>query len=80
MFASGIFHASKDNWKDIRRFTLAAMRDLGVGKKTIEGRIQEEVSAVQAEILSRDGKAFAPQDLMSLAVSNIICSVCFGDR
>ena len=46
----GILFSSGDIWKDTRKFTLRALRDLGFGKKTSESLILEESRAIIAAI------------------------------
>ena len=46
----GILFSSGDIWKETRRFTLRALRDLGFGKKTSESLVLEESRAIIAEI------------------------------
>ena len=40
---TGVFFGNGDSHTALRKFTLGALRDFGVGKKGIEARIQEEV-------------------------------------
>ncbi len=56
------------------------MRELGWGKSTIEERIQEESQYLIQSIKASNGKANDPADLIGVAVSNIICSLLFGQR
>ncbi|KAL3857426.1 hypothetical protein ACJMK2_012098 [Sinanodonta woodiana] len=78
---TGITYNSGQRWKALRRFTLQALRDFGVGKLTLEERIGEEIDVI-FEVLnkssSEDGIQVKPY-LLS-AATNIICSVMFGAR
>ncbi|XP_064928887.1 uncharacterized protein LOC102086033 isoform X4 [Columba livia] len=51
-----------------------------MGWKSIESRIQEEVQALLKELRDTREKPFDPTYLLSCAVSNIICSIVFGNR
>ena len=42
----GIIFSSGEIWKETRRFTLRALRDMGFGKKTSESLVLEESRAV----------------------------------
>ena len=72
--------ASGENKKQIRRFTLSALRDFGFGKRTLVDRILQEISYMRAEITANEGKPFNIEPLMMKVTSNVMCSICFGDR
>ena len=67
-------------WKNKRRWTMRALRDFGVGKRSLEEKIQEEAWYMCEEMAKNSGKPFSVQVIFMQAVSNIICSVCFGQR
>ncbi|KAM6464182.1 cytochrome P450 2K4-like [Liasis olivaceus] len=76
----GVVFAHGENWKVIRRFTLSTLRDYGVGRRTIEGKITEECSVLMKTIKSYGGKPFEVTTIMTAAVSNIIVSILLGRR
>ncbi|XP_041096323.1 cytochrome P450 2K4-like, partial [Polyodon spathula] len=75
-----ILFGKGESWKVMRRFTLSTLRDFGMGKKTIEDQIIEESQRMVEVFQSHKGKPFDPQIIINSAVSNIICSIVFGDR
>ncbi|KAM8952304.1 cytochrome P450 2F2-like [Pelodytes ibericus] len=77
---NGIAFSSGEKWKELRRFGLSALRNFGMGKRSIEERIQEEAQYLIAEIKTLKGSPFDPKYYLAQTVSNVICSVIFGDR
>ncbi|XP_017574195.2 cytochrome P450 2H1-like isoform X2 [Pygocentrus nattereri] len=67
------------SWRQQRRFALHKLRDFGLGKKTVEERVAEEAHYLIKEMLKQEGKPFYPIHPIMNAVSNIICSIIFGD-
>ncbi|XP_072028132.1 cytochrome P450 2J4-like [Amphiura filiformis] len=76
----GGFMSSGNSWKEQRRFALKTLRSFGVGKRSFEANISEEVKCLANEISSLEGKAFDPGHFTNNAAANVICSVVFGKR
>ncbi|XP_054238225.1 cytochrome P450 2C19-like isoform X3 [Indicator indicator] len=76
----GIIFSNNNEWLQVRRFALTTLRNFGMGKKSIEMRIQEEAEYLLKEINKTKGTPFDPTFMLSCAVSNIICSIVFGKR
>ncbi|GAB1288648.1 Cytochrome P450, family 2, subfamily j, polypeptide 8 [Apodemus speciosus] len=87
---NGILSSSGQTWKEQRRFTLMILKNFGLGKKSLECRIQEEahhlVEAIGKEkgfnlpLSEPPGQPFDPHFRINNAVSNIICSITIGER
>ncbi|XP_040290394.1 cytochrome P450 2F2-like [Bufo bufo] len=67
-------------WRPLRRFTLALLRELGMGKRTLELRVLEETKYLTQAVSETGGKPFNPSMLLSCAVGNIISSLLFGEQ
>ncbi|KAK2183890.1 hypothetical protein NP493_293g04077 [Ridgeia piscesae] len=76
----GIVLGHGKNWKILKRFTLRTLKDFGVGKSSLEEKIKEELDFFAAEIHSKGGEPFDLKMLIENAVSNIMCSMVFGER
>ncbi|XP_065263861.1 cytochrome P450 2H2-like [Emys orbicularis] len=76
----GIPMNSMGPWKELRRFTLTTLRNLGMGKKSSEERILEEAHFLVERLKNTHGQPFDPTLFLTHAVSNVICSIVFGDR
>ncbi|XP_078520317.1 cytochrome P450 2K1-like [Lissotriton helveticus] len=76
----GIVFSHGEPWKVMRRFTLSTLRDFGMGKKTIEDKILDELQALITHFESYKGNPFDTRIILNSAVSNVICSIIFGKR
>ncbi|XP_054855151.1 cytochrome P450 2F3-like isoform X2 [Eublepharis macularius] len=76
----GIVFANGEKWKVLRRFALQTLRHLGMGRRSLEERIQAEAQCVVEELAKTKVEPIDATSLISRAVSNTICSIIFGDR
>ncbi|XP_033885264.1 cytochrome P450 2J2-like isoform X1 [Acipenser ruthenus] len=76
----GLILSSGHMWKRQRRFAFTTLKNFGVGKKTLESTILEEIRHLQETIEEEQGRPYDPHFTFNNAVSNIICSVVLGRR
>nr|XP_034962764.1 cytochrome P450 2C19-like isoform X4 [Zootoca vivipara] len=76
----GIIFSNGEAWKQLRRFALSTLRNFGMGKKSIEERIQEEAQFLREKFQDTQEKPLDPTYLFSCALSNVICAIVFGKR
>ncbi|XP_067319259.1 cytochrome P450 2C18-like [Anolis sagrei] len=74
----GIIFSNGESWQLIRHFTLTTLRNFGMGKKSIEERIQEEARYLLEEFHGTKGQPFNPDHLFTYANAGVICSILFG--
>ncbi|XP_039094712.1 cytochrome P450 2U1 [Hyaena hyaena] len=67
-------------WRQQRKFSHSTLRHFGLGKLSLEPKIIEEFKYVKEEMQKHGEDPFSPFPILNNAVSNIICSLCFGQR
>ncbi|XP_032179964.1 cytochrome P450 2F2-like isoform X1 [Mustela erminea] len=77
---NGILFSNGPRWWTLRNFALGALKEFGLGTRTIEERILEEAACLLGKFQATIGAPFNPRRLLDNAVSNVICSVVFGNR
>ncbi|XP_065924975.1 cytochrome P450 2C23 isoform X1 [Magallana gigas] len=76
----GLVWSSGPLWKEQRTFALTTMRKFGFGKRSLQGQIMEEVDCLMDELEKYENKPFDIQNILNTSVSNVICSLLFGNR
>ncbi|XP_071496077.1 cytochrome P450 2A6-like [Diadema antillarum] len=80
-YSGGIVFSHGQDWLALRRYSLSALRNFGMGKRSIESRINEEARMLLDVLADRqDNSGINPADYLNNAVSNVICSITFGER
>ncbi|XP_072021832.1 cytochrome P450 2J5-like [Amphiura filiformis] len=69
-----------NGWKSHRRTTLRALRNFGMGKRSLENKINEEARYLARSFDEENCRPFNPQPTVQNAVANVICSISFGSR
>ncbi|XP_067316993.1 cytochrome P450 2G1-like [Anolis sagrei] len=76
----GIAFSNGERWKKLRHFSLNTLKNFGMGKCSIEERIQDEAQYLLEKFRKTQGLPFDPTFLLSCTASNIICFIVFGKR
>lgn len=77
---NGIVATNGEHWRQTRRFAVTTLRNFGMGKRSMEQRVQEEAEHLMKAIEATSGDAFNPQEVLGCAVNNVINLVVFGKR
>ncbi|XP_063560638.1 cytochrome P450 2D6 [Gorilla gorilla gorilla] len=67
-------------WREQRRFSVSTLRNLGLGKKSLEQWVTEEAACLCAAFADQAGRPFRPNGLLNKAASNVIASLTCGRR
>uniref|UniRef100_A0A2K6DNA9 Cytochrome P450 n=1 Tax=Macaca nemestrina TaxID=9545 RepID=A0A2K6DNA9_MACNE len=67
-------------WREQRRFSVSTLRNLGLGKKSLELWVTEEAACLCAAFADQAGCPFRPNGLLDKAASNVIASLTCGCR
>ncbi|OWF51174.1 Cytochrome P450 2J6 [Mizuhopecten yessoensis] len=76
----GIASRSGAEWKTHRTFALGGLRDFGFGKKSLEGKIIEEVEIFLKNLDEKKGQPICLDSYIHISIGNIICAIVFGKR
>uniref|UniRef100_A0A5F8G284 unspecific monooxygenase n=1 Tax=Monodelphis domestica TaxID=13616 RepID=A0A5F8G284_MONDO len=76
----GLVFSKGERWKELRRFSLMTLRNLGMGKRSIEERVQEEAKYLVEEFKKSNGQPCDPKFILECVPCNVICSVIFQKR
>ncbi|XP_053577648.1 cytochrome P450 2A5 [Bombina bombina] len=73
-----VFTNNLKRWRELRRFSLKILKDLGMGKKGAEEKIIEEAQHLVKELRKNTVPMFNPNDFLIRASSNVVCALLFG--
>ncbi|XP_042545043.1 cytochrome P450 2C25-like isoform X4 [Dipodomys spectabilis] len=76
----GVVFSNGESWKEMRRFSFMTLRNLGMGRRTMEDRVQEEARCLVEELRKTNGLPFDPTFILGCAPCNVICSIIFQNR
>ncbi|XP_008051023.1 cytochrome P450 2C3-like [Carlito syrichta] len=76
----GIVFSSGQTWKQTRRFSLMVLRQMGMGKKTLEDQIQEEALCLVEALKKTNASPCDPTLLLACVPGNVMSSIIFQKR
>ncbi len=79
LYSSSTVHSYKHN-AEYRKFAVAALRGLGIGKRNFETDITEESKALQNKLNALEGQSCSPRKYLTTTTSNVLFKSLFGKR
>ncbi|XP_078521528.1 cytochrome P450 2J2-like [Lissotriton helveticus] len=76
----GVVFSNGPTWKQQRRFSLMTLRNLGLGKKTMDRTVQRETQHLVEVFTMTKGKAIDPTPNVAQSISNVMAAMLFGHR
>ncbi|XP_015282941.1 PREDICTED: cytochrome P450 2C23-like [Gekko japonicus] len=76
----GIVLSNGHTWKQQRKFGIATMRKLGMGKKGVQGQIEDEARELVETFARAKGQPLDPSSSILASFFNVICALVFGHR
>lgn len=78
MEGHGLLLSSGNIWHEQRRFALRLLRDLGMGKSSLEAHVQTEINALLDVWKKSAGKPIDVNVSLNIAITNIIWAIAAG--
>lgn len=76
----GVVFANGEHWMHHRKLSLVLLRQFGMGKRSLEEHVMTEARHLADFFKSNKGVPFDPMIRIATAVSNVTCTMLFGDR
>nr|QSD59122.1 CYP3681A1 [Diaphanosoma celebensis]QST15080.1 CYP370C11 protein [Diaphanosoma celebensis] len=76
----GLTGSNGQLWQEQRRFALRHLRDLGMGRSSIESHIQREALAVTEDLKKTMGQPIDLSFNLNIAITNIVWAIVAGKR
>uniref|UniRef100_A0A8C2ML23 Cytochrome P450 n=1 Tax=Cricetulus griseus TaxID=10029 RepID=A0A8C2ML23_CRIGR len=67
-------------WREQRRFSVSTLRNLGLGKKSLEQWVTDEAGHLCDAFADQAGRPFNPSTMLDKAMCNVIASLIFARR
>ena len=78
---AGILLQSGSSWKDVRRFTVAQLKEFGFGRSSaIEPMIEEEAEKLIKILRTKLKRPLSTEHLFNISVFNVLWSMISGQR